>query len=138
MDKRVKVSIIDSSVTRMTALLLWLDQFQQIQVSGFLAESESCTPDQLLADCQIILLSEDALSLCDRFLEKTLKLGAARPALVLLSDGRNRAETPTILDGEIKVDMDASLKDLYDQIERIAVGRKLMVSSTWLPATKAS
>jgi hypothetical protein len=138
MDKRVKVSIIDSSVTRMTALLLWLDQFRRIQVSGILAESESCRQDQGLADCQIILVSEDALSLCDGFLERTLKLGTARPALVLLTDGRNRAERPTILDDEIKVDMDASLKDLYDQIERIAVSRKLMVSPTWLPATKAS
>ncbi|PWT95430.1 MAG: hypothetical protein C5B53_11490 [Candidatus Melainabacteria bacterium] len=138
MEKRVKVSIIDNSVKRLTALLLWLDQFRQIQVNGILAESDSNAQDKVPFDCQIILLSEDALGLCDRFLERTLKLGAARPVLVLLTDSRTSADRPTILDGEIKIDMDASLKDLYDQIESVAVSRKLMVSPTWLPAAKAS
>src|SRR5262249_41270462 len=102
MDKRVKVSIIDNSIKRLTALLLWLDQFRQIQVNGILAEAESSTQDKVPADCQIILLSEDALGLCDRFLERTLKLGAARPILVLLTDSKTNADRPTILDSEIK------------------------------------
>jgi hypothetical protein len=138
MDKRVKVSIIDTNTKRLTALLLWLDQFRQIQVNGILAESESCTQDKFPIDCQMLLLSEDALGLCDRFLERTLRLGFARPALILLTDSKAKADRPTVLDGEIRIDMDASLKDLYDQIESVAVARKLMVGSTWLPAAKAS
>jgi hypothetical protein len=133
MDKRIKLSIMESDIRRLTALMLWFEQFPEFQVNGMLAESDASSHDKILLDCQILLLSDKALSLHDHAL---LKLGAGRPALVLLKG--SEACVPNIVECDGALDVDASLKDVYDQVEKVAVRRKLMVTPAWLPASKAS
>jgi hypothetical protein len=139
MEKCIKILIMDDDCSRLAALVLWLDQFREFQVSGVLANSDSCTEERLLSDCQIILLGDNAIGAYNRFLEKSLKVGSELPSIIgLKTNSANGHEGELAFEYEVIVNVDASLKDLYDQIGKVATRRKNMFSPGWLLTSKAS
>lgn len=137
MQRRIKISILDNDVSRLIALMLWFEQFQEIQVKGFKADADLLSQDRSLIESDIVLLSDTALVSLDSVVEKTLKFGAESCSVFLLKNSHGPDRQPPV-DCEASISMNASLKDLYDQIGKVAVRKKLVFASTWLPASKAS
>jgi hypothetical protein len=139
MDPRTKILILEKDCGRLTSLMLWLEQFQEFQVRGTLRQLECPVQERIFDDCEILLVGANAVSGEDIKRVRTAKLSPLRPAIVLLSQGNtNSCEGQIANESEAIIKVDASLHDLYDELKKVAQRRKVSVSPSWLPASKAS
>jgi len=138
MNQRIKIFIVEYDCVSLITLMLWLDQFADLDVLGTTVDTGSLRSqiDDLKPDVVLLDIAtpgpEDVPQL------RECKSVEPPPAVLLLYHGDpDGLEGPLKAESEGQLGPETSMSELYDSIVRAASLRRLMLSAALLPAMQA-
>ncbi|HEY9714326.1 MAG TPA: hypothetical protein V6C72_12725 [Chroococcales cyanobacterium] len=145
MNARTKVFIVDRDCASLVSLMLWLDQFADLEVTGATADATSMAgalvgqvkraqPDVVLVDLASAIEIADT-TVFPTTLVKAIKSAAGEPGILIR--GQHDQEIALAAETDGYFGPKSSIKELADAIRKIANKRRLALSAANMPMTKA-
>ena len=130
MNNTTKLFILENDCERLVSLMLWLDQYGELEVHG-------CTADGAEVFQQIIDFAPDVILIDPATLQvagvpnlKQIRSGKTAPAIVVMGDGSGE------FDGQ--VNLKTGLKEIPETISRAVNRHRVAQAAVFMPMSKAS
>ncbi|HEY9786032.1 MAG TPA: hypothetical protein V6D17_11560 [Candidatus Obscuribacterales bacterium] len=136
MNPRTKVLIANKDGAKLISLLLWLEQYGDLEVTGTTSTELACCLNETAPD--VVLMDLNVHSELETSFLRNLRNAESAPAFLLMHESEVAPIESTLsreFDGHISPR--SSLKELADAVRKAANKRSLAISAARIPNTKA-
>jgi hypothetical protein len=137
MNALTKVFIVEHDTDSLVSLMLWLDQFPELDVSGSTVLNGNLAQQVEDAQPDVVLLGIPTVGLENLPTVRMIKSALSLPQVVLMHKGESVIEGTLASETDGQIGAKTSLKELCETIKRVANKRRLAVSAANIPMTKA-
>lgn len=137
MNSLTKVFILEHDCDSLVSLMLWLDQFPELDVSGSTMRNGEIARQLQDAQPDVVLLNIPTVGAENLPVVRMIKACASAPCVVLMHKGDAVIEGVLALESDGQVGAKTSLKEVCEAIKKAANKQRLAVSAANMPMTKA-
>ena len=138
MNPRTKIFVVENDCASLISLMLWVDQNNEFEVLGTKRDTGSLQQDLAKHTADVLLVDIASPALRDIIALRELKNEEGAPSIITMNRS-DRAYMDSILASEFDahVNPGTSLKELNEIIKKVANRRRLTVTATNMPLSKA-